>query len=229
MTRNFESYVPVDTFKEYYNTMRAKTVDVTLDNGISQMVIQVTPLLDMDTFASAVESVANTCFDKNGKYIAWVKDIAFMHVVLSSYTNLTVPEKLKDEFDLLVGTDVYRNVVDVIDADQFYMLKAAVSKKIRATMEENNSSREQELDRALTMLNLITQKYYEIGTIFNEVMGDDMKALMEKLRDHAKDVSGEVSSIRDALNMNGEANNSSAKNSTNEEHQRSTGDSDAGV
>ena len=60
-------------------------------------------------------------------------------------------------------------------------------------MEENNSSREQELDRALTMLNLITQKYYEIGTIFNEVMGDDMKALMEKLRDHAKDVSGEVS------------------------------------
>lgn len=197
MTRNFESYVTVDTFKEYYNTMQAKTVDVTLDNGISQMVIQVTPLLDMDTFASAVESVAETCFDEDGKYIAWVKDAAFMHAVLSSYTNLTMPSDLNDEFALLVGTDVYQTVVDVIDADQFCMLKSAVSKKIRATMEENSSSRKQELDRALSMLNLVSQTCQEVGEIFTGLTGGDIHTFMEKLRDGVKNVSDEVTTIKE--------------------------------
>ena len=126
-----------------------------------------------------------------------------MHAVLSAYTNLTMPDKFKDEFDLLVGTDVFTKVTQVVNASQFQMLKAAVSKKIRATMEENNSSYEQELDRVLNMLNLIGQTWQELSNVFSALTGDDIQIIIDKLRAGVQDSAGEVNSIKEKLDSAG--------------------------
>ena len=61
MVRNFESYVPVDILKKYYDATDHDPVDIEITNGEAKIVVQVKPLLDMNTFASVVQSVADIC------------------------------------------------------------------------------------------------------------------------------------------------------------------------
>lgn len=207
MAYTFENFVPAEQVTAYKDSIAEtadKPMELTLQNGDNKISVLVRPFLDLNTFASAVESAVSSCFDEEGKYISWMRDIAFMHAVVAAYTNIELPIDLHDEFELLTGTTLYMDVVDVVDEFQFIMLKKAVERKIHNTLEEQNSSREQELDRALAMLNFITQKYNEIGAIFNEIMGDEMQMLMEKLRDHANDVTDEVAAIREKLELDGD-------------------------
>lgn len=197
------SSAAVSTFERYYKSIAKDPVEIVFGEGAAKMTVQVKPLLDIGTFASVVDSVANTCFDEDGKYIAWVRDVAFMHSVIAAYTNLSLPTNFKKEFDLLMGTDVYHKVVDVVNKYQFAMLRKAVADKINATTGENNCSRKQELDRVLAMLNLITQMCQQFGTIFTEITGSDMQAIMEKLQSGAQDISREVATIKDDLGVNG--------------------------
>ena len=92
-------------------------------------------------------------------------------------------------------------MIDTVDQFQFAMLRRAVEDKIDATMHENNSSREQELDRALTMLNLIIQMCQKLEGFFNEITGDDMQTIMEKLQSGVQDMSGQVVAIKDRLEV----------------------------
>lgn len=208
MAYNFETFVSREQMTAYKDALAEtvdKPVELTFEKGNEKITVLVRPLLDLNTFASAVENTASSCFDGTGRYISWMRDIAFMHAVVAAYTNVELPTDLHDEFELLTGTTLYEKVVDVVDEFQFMMLKKAVERRIHNTLEEQNSSREQELDRALAMLNFITQKYNEIGTIFNEIMGDEMQELMEKLRDHANDVTDEVKAIREQLELEEDA------------------------
>lgn len=207
MNNAFENKVPVDQVGKYIDAFvqsDCQPVDVELEKDGVKMTIQVKPVVGLDTFASAVENAAASCFDEADKYVPWMRDIAFAYSVIVAYTNIEVPEDLNDLFALLTGTDIYSHIVGAIDENQLAMLDRAIRRKIRHILDEQNSSREQELDRALAMLNFITQKYNEIGMIFNEIMGDDMKALMEKLQDHAYDVSSEVAEIKEKLGLEDE-------------------------
>lgn len=200
----FENKVPVDQVSMYTNAFikeDCKPVDVVLGKDDAKITIQVRPVVDLSTFASAVENAAASCFDEDGKYVPWMRDIAFGYSVIAAYTNVEIPDDLNDLFALLTGTDIYYNVVNAIDENQLAMLDHAIRRKVKHILDEQNSAREQELDRALAMLNFITQKYNEIGMIFNEIMGEDMQVLMEKLRDHAQDVSGEVEEIKEKLGL----------------------------
>lgn len=176
-------------------------LELSLKAGDVDITAQVMRRIGLDAFASAVESAASSCFNEDGENVPWMVDVAFRHAVLSAYTNIELPDDLHELFDFVMNTDVVDRVVARIDSDQFEMLSVAVHRKIRNTLKERYSAREQELDRALAMLNFITQKYNEIGIIFGEIMGDDMKELMEKLRDTARDVTGEVSEIKEKLGL----------------------------
>ena len=205
MAYTFENFVPAEQVTAYKDSIAEtadKPIELTFQNGENKICVLVRPFLDLNTFASAVESAVSSCFDGAGRYISWMKDIAFMHAVVAAYTNIELPTDLHDVFELLTGAKLYKEVINAIDSFQFKMLKDAIDRRIEITLDEQNSSREQELDRALAMLNFITQKYNEIGVIFNEIMGDDMQELMEKLRDHASDVTDEVNKIKEKLDLN---------------------------
>ena len=207
MAYTFENFVPAEQVTAYKDSIAEtadKPIELTFQNGENKISVLVRPFLDLNTFASAVESAVSSCFDEEGKYIPWMRDIALMHVVVSAYTNLELPGDLHELFDLLSYTNIFGKVLDVVDQFQFDMLKRAVERRVRNTLEELNSSREQELDRALAMLNFITQKYNEIGVVFNEMMGDETIQLMEKLKEHANDVTDEVQAIREKLGVDDE-------------------------
>ena len=204
MINTFDNIVPATQVVAYTQSVVEednKPVELTLKAGDVDITAQVVRSIGLDKFASAVESSATSCFNEDGEYVPWMEDVAFGHAVLSAYTNIELPDDLHELFDFIINTDVLDRVVTIIDSDQFERLVTAVRRKIHITLKERYSAREQELDRALAMLNFITQKYNEIGMIFNEIMGDDMKELMEKLRDTARDVSGEVGEIKEKLGL----------------------------
>ena len=92
MTKKTENkHVSVNTFEKYYKSVAKDPIEIFFGEGDNKMIVHVKPLLDMGTFASVVDSVTSTCFDEDGKYIAWARDISFMHFVIAAYTDIPLP------------------------------------------------------------------------------------------------------------------------------------------
>lgn len=193
-----DSRVSVNTFEKYYKSYNHDDTTVTVSNGEAEMSFVVRHAVDLSTFGSAVVAAAKGCF-KDGEYCAWMRDYAIRHVVIATYTNIRLPENPNKEFCFLMGTNVYDSVVEKIDPIQLDMLVVAVDEQIEEMAAKNNSSREQELDQAITMLNLVVQKYNEIIALLNSIMGDDIKQLAERLQNSAHDVTDEVAAVRERI------------------------------
>lgn len=195
---NQNNRVSVNAFKRYYKTFDNSVKEVNLSDGATSFVFHVRPRIDMEKFGSACMTIAESCFN-GGKYSAWVREYATRRAIIDAYTDINMPEDTKLAFDLIMGTNVYENVVLAINEDQYSMLITAVDEQIDALIEQYNSSREQELDEALTMLRIVAQKYNELVVLCNEIAGDEIKGLAAKLQESAKDVSDEVAAVRERI------------------------------
>lgn len=191
--------ISVNTIEKYYKANRRSVVYVTFGEGDDQFSVSVKPIIDISTFAAAVEAAVSPCFDDDGHYVAWIKPHAFRHAVLAAYTNLTLPSSLEKEYMILSGSTIYDKVEASIDEAQLFELEEAVNDQIEYKLDEIADSRKQELDQAIVMLKLVTHKYDELINLCNNVIGGDIKDLAERLKSSAGNVTSEVQAIREKV------------------------------
>jgi len=198
--KNDNTRVSVNSFEKYYKTFDNGTHEVELSKDACKLVFHVRPCVNLTELGSACMTIAESCF-KDKQYRAWFREYATRRTVIDTYTDIRMPEDVNRAFDFIMGTDVYEGVVSNIDEDQYTMLITAVDEQIDALIEQYNSSREQELDEALTMLRIVAQKYNELIVLCNEIAGDEIKGLAARLQESAKDVTDEVAAVREKVNM----------------------------
>ena len=199
MAYNFENFVPAEQVTAYKDSL-AETVDKPVElkfkSGENEIKVLVRPLLDLNTFASAVESAVSSCFDEDNKYVPWMRDVAFAHAIIAAYSNLELPSNLYDVFDLINGTDLYVQIGKAANQNQFEMLERAVDRKIQYVLDEQNSARKQELDLALATLNSVSQSLMELSEVVDAMTGGNTDTVISTLKDGAKEAATHIEPIK---------------------------------
>lgn len=196
MDKNENKRVDINVLNKCYvqNTADKNMIKVDVSESVHFYIMK---SISVDLFASAVTAAVNSCFDKKGDYIPWMKDIALMHAVLNVFTNIDVGSDLGEEFFALTVTNLYDIVTKQINQLQLSLLQNAFEEGLLARLGEINCAREKELDEALTMLRFITQKYNEVAVVFKEVMGADLSTIVTGLKENAGRLSESVKVLKD--------------------------------
>ena len=169
--------ISVDALNKYYKKQDSSVGEVTIEIG-DGIVIHVRESITANQFVTAVEAGVASCF-ADDEYLPWLKDVAYMHAVLVAFTDIDFDEAdMESEFFLMTATDVYDKVLDKVNENQLFIFENAFEEQLQARVDKINSTREKELNEALSMLKFVTQKYNEVSLVFKEVMGSDLSEII---------------------------------------------------
>ena len=102
---------------------------------------------------------------------------------------------MESEFFLMTATDVYDKVLDKVNENQLFIFENAFEEQLQARVDKINSTREKELNEALSMLKFVTQKYNEVSLVFKEVMGSDLSEIISVFSKNAESLKASVSAL----------------------------------
>lgn len=153
-------------------------VTVALDGGVE---ITVRRHIGLDEVLSFVDEAAQVCFDEeNGAYLPEALDFAIKRNLATRYANLTLPENVDRQYDLLYGTGIAAKVLEHIDPEQYHEICGAINKRIEYMLRGSLSMERRQLHEAARKLEEMSDS---MARIFE---GVDISAVMEamgKLKD----------------------------------------------
>ena len=186
--------ISVDALNKYYKKQDSSVGEVTIEIG-DGIVIHVRENITANQFVTAVEAGVVSCF-ADDEYLPWLKDVAYMHAVLVAFTDIDFDEAdMESEFFLMTATDVYDKVLDKVNENQLFIFENAFEEQLQARVDKINSTREKELNEALSMLKFVTQKYNEVSLVFKEVMGSDLSEIISVFSKNAESLKASVSAL----------------------------------
>lgn len=131
------------------------------ENDVSKFVwagleIEVKRFLTMEEMFDFTNTVFETCFRQDdSSYRPEVKDFIVRSCILDFYTNVEVPDDLKDRYDMVYRYGVIPEAMKYIDQTQFNAIMAAIDCKIE--------------DKLNTNVERIERDIAEVGRIIDEV------------------------------------------------------------
>lgn len=186
--------ISVDALNKYYKKQDSSVGEVTIEIG-GGIAIHVRENITANQFVTAVEAGVASCF-ADDEYLPWLKDVAYMHAVLVAFTDIDFDEAdMESEFFLMTATDVYDKVLDKVNENQLFIFENAFEEQLQARVDKINSTREKELNEALSMLKFVTQKYNEVSLVFKEVMGSDLSEIISVFSKNAESLKASVSAL----------------------------------
>lgn len=109
--------------------------------------IAVKRTLSFDEAEGFYQGILDTCFSENDEYRPETKDFVTGVMVLTYYTNLTLPHDVEEMYRLVMGTDLLDSVMEHINAEQYWSMVDAAEEKAQTLMSLNYSRLENELSR----------------------------------------------------------------------------------
>ena len=186
--------ISVDALNKYYKKQDSSVGEVTIEIG-DGIAIHVRENITANQFVTAVEAGVASCF-ADDEYLPWLKDVAYIHAVLVAFTDIDFDEAdMESEFFLMTATDVYDKVLDKVNENQLFIFENAFEEQLQARVDKINSTREKELNEALSMLKFVTQKYNEASLVFKEVMGSDLSEIISVFSKNAESLKASVSAL----------------------------------
>lgn len=190
--------ISVDALNKYFKEQDNSANETAIEIG-DGIVFNVKKNITVNQFIAAVEAGVASCF-ADGEYLPWLKDIAYMHAVLVAFTDIDFNEaSTESEFFLVTATDVYDKVLDKVNENQLFIFENAFENQLQARIDKINSTREKELNEALSMLKFVTQKYNEVSLVFKEVMGSDLSEIISVFSKNAESLKASVSALAEDL------------------------------
>lgn len=131
------------------------------ENDVSKFVwagleIEVKRFLTMEEMFDFTNTVFETCFRQDdSSYRPEVKDFIVRSCILDFYTNVEVPDNLRDRYDMVYRYGVIPEAMKYIDQTQFNAIMAAIDCKIE--------------DKLNTNVERIERDIAEVGRIIDEV------------------------------------------------------------
>lgn len=194
MSKKENKCISVDALNKYFKGQDNSANETAIEIG-DEVVFHVKKNITANQFVAAVAAGVDSCFDDD-EYLPWLKDIAYMHTVLVAFTDIDFDEAdVESEFFLVTVTDVYDKVLDNVNENQLFIFENAFEEQLQARINKINSTRERELNEALSMLKFVTQKYNEVSLVFKEVMGSDLSEIISVFSKNAESLKASVGAL----------------------------------
>lgn len=159
--------------KAYNNT------EVVEWNGLEVVITKNLSLQDMLAFA---DSVVKSCFDQStGAYMPEVKDFAIRSNVMERYANFSLPNKVENQYDVVMRSGAYEMILHHINTVQFAELIDAIDSKIKNAADANVQMVFKQFNDVVTSFEGLQDK---VGSLFAGVDANDISKLMGAISEH---------------------------------------------
>lgn len=140
--------------------------------------ITVKPRLTMAEVSGFTAIVTDLSFGKDGSYTPEVYDFVIGLATVMMYTDLQLPKNVEDQYKLLTFTDLYCQITDMVDADQYSSVVQSALERIQNKERENaDALRKQTAD----VINSVETLVKKIEDVFGGVDTDGMKGIAQAL------------------------------------------------
>ena len=176
---NTAKMVSSDEFKKCVGEHAAPINPVIVDwHGIE---IEIKPMLSYLEVILFIDGVVGACFlEGDNSYLPEVKDFAINSFLITSYTNIELPEDLEEKYLYVTRSDIFGLIFDVIDGVQFKQIISAIDEKIKYLADSNIQALQKEVFELYGIVDNITN---QLEKMFSDISSDDMTQFMSALVD----------------------------------------------
>ena len=135
--------------------------------------------LTMAEAVAYVRLVTTSCFSKeDGSYQPEALGFAKKRCAVALYTNVTLPQDMEKQYDLIYGTDIMDAVMGCIDLEQYNEMCEAVADHIDSILDANIDRVQQRIEAAAKAMEEISSS---LGSVFDGLEQKDVHAMMHAL------------------------------------------------
>ena len=169
------------------DVMNNKEVTNTISKKIGGKKIEIKTCIDVDTFANIVNTTATSCFDENGMYCSWNREIAKRYSIIKYMTNIEVVEtdinnifsdtQAGDWYDIIERTvtniPIWAELETAIDNQIDYLITTRKSSfdilcdSLSAITTENLDDKLSDVKEVLNGINKVDKEAFVKATIKN--------------------------------------------------------------
>ena len=180
--------VSVGQFERYYKSVRQDPFALQFGEGDNAFKVIVKPHLSFSEAMGFVDSVINLTFDEEGNYYSVFADFALRRYTILYYTNMTLPDDMSKQYELLYGTHVYDVIAENIDNEQRYHILDAVNRQMRFEEQKILSSARAEVNNAVEQISKLADRYEAFMETAQKLAGPDLFDLAKRLQSSASNV-----------------------------------------
>lgn len=131
--------------------------------------------LGLSEAMSFVDLCAGVCFGDDG-YKPEKLAFAIKTSVVSMYTNISLPENVEKQYDLIYQSDIIPTIMSRINREQYDEIIFAVNAKVRYLADSETAAFNRRIEELFSNLEGIEQR---IGGVLSDFSGDDIKAVIK--------------------------------------------------
>lgn len=180
--------VSVGQFERYYKSVRQDPFALQFGEGDNAFKVIVKPHLSFSEAMDFVDSVINLTFDEEGNYYSVFADFALRRYTILYYTNMTLPDDMSKQYELLYGTHVYDVIAENINNEQRYHILDAVNRQMRFEEQKILSSARAEVNNAVEQISKLADRYEAFMETAQKLAGPDLFDLAKRLQSSASNV-----------------------------------------
>ena len=123
--------------------------------------VKINKLIDSYAVETIVSNVVDSCFNELDEYEPINKDFMFRVLVISTYTNIELPDDNAEKYAFVYGTDIFDTVVSIVSNTQLGIILSQIEDRLEFKKRVATDS----LTRKIIELS------YDIETIANSLGG----------------------------------------------------------
>lgn len=166
--------IKAEAFKEYMNDHFPMTKMVT----VGDIDIEVKYHLTFDEMVDFVDNVVDSCFQDNGEtYIPEFKDYMIREQIIFWYTNIELPENIRDRYNFLYGSDLISRIIDeAINRNEFNNILQAIDLQIDHMRDVYHMQYKQKIDEIYSSITGITD---QVAKLYEDMSDEQLVDLVK--------------------------------------------------
>lgn len=169
--------ISVNAFEEAAGVKYGETTQI----GWNGLTITVKKRLSLKEMVWFVDDVVDNCFDdEDGTYYPQYEQFLIDKNIIERYTNLTLPQNIEKQYELLISTNLTTLIIKEADFDQYEEIINIIDKKIehRRLLEAEGAKRR--IDDAYRKIVEIAE---QLDKMFADVTPDDIAKVVGAVAD----------------------------------------------
>lgn len=147
-------------------------------------------------FLQFVKDVTDGCFLDDGTYVPELRDFYERMYTLTYHANFNMPESGEKQWELVYGTNAYRFVLSLVDADQYSQLIRAIDEKIGHLLDTDVMATRAKMNDLLQAFDSMGDKF---ANIFGGISNEDLKNVLGAVSAGGLDESKVVSAYMEQM------------------------------
>lgn len=128
-----------------------------------------------------VDSVVKSCFlQDTGDFTPEIKEFAIRSNLVDMYTNVSLPDPLEHQYQLLYQTDIIDTITENIDEEQYFGMIRAINDKLDHLAKARIEMLQKKFDEAVTAVNGIVES---MSGLVDGLEAGDLKKFVDAINE----------------------------------------------